>query len=40
MTFEKILPHLKQGEKVIRSGWGALNYTLFLKKKVLIKPKK
>jgi hypothetical protein len=22
MTFEEILPHLKAGEKVIRSGWG------------------
>ena len=22
MTFEEILPHLKQGEKIIRKGWG------------------
>ncbi|MGX7418379.1 DUF2829 domain-containing protein [Carnobacterium gallinarum] len=22
MTFEAILPHLKNGEKIIRSGWG------------------
>ena len=22
MTFEEILPHLRAGEKVIRSGWG------------------
>lgn len=22
MTFEEILPHLKQGEKIIRAGWG------------------
>ncbi|WP_281738150.1 DUF2829 domain-containing protein [Enterococcus dispar] len=22
MTFEEILPHLKQGKKIIRKGWG------------------
>ncbi|ANZ98930.1 DUF2829 domain-containing protein [Carnobacterium divergens] len=32
MTFEKILPHLKQGEKVIRSGWGGAELYVILEK--------
>ncbi|MCO6018915.1 MULTISPECIES: DUF2829 domain-containing protein [Carnobacterium] len=32
MTFEQILPHLKQGEKVIRSGWGGAELYVVLEK--------
>ncbi|MGL4390570.1 MAG: Thoeris anti-defense Tad2 family protein, partial [Carnobacterium maltaromaticum] len=30
MTFEEILPHLKNGKKIIRSGWGGFELYVFL----------
>ncbi|CAD5901717.1 Methionine--tRNA ligase [Carnobacterium maltaromaticum] len=30
MTFEEILPHLKNGKKIIRSGWGGFELFVFL----------
>lgn len=31
MTFENILPKLKDGQKVVRSGWGGAEEYVFLK---------